>query len=560
MSISDNKQMVGWIQAFVAVLVFLGINTVAGRFGAVVLQVNPVIYSCAAFGSCALVLLLIGGKGPLARETMRSIDTWVYGCILMMSYIIGMILFSYVTSTEGTMLQKVSVLIGLLGSWFFLGRNPDRYQVIGTIVITAGVIMVALGIDEMKRGPVYIIAFLYGALQVARIFAAELHRPHARAAEKSDDPKAKARVVGFVMFVISILFLVITFFVALAQEQQGEPFVKGLPMIKDFSHPETIFAGFIVGILIVAPSRILEFASSYTIKAENFTTVTALSFIATVSWEFMTSPLTGLSMKEISQLDILAGVLITLGGLFIALTRRIKKSESEIFKKYLAYLAQEPAAIEDSRDIVANTLEHFDNDIKKSADALDLPTSVIQALIDDEDKVLGFKTDIMKQVARRYRKKVAAADPLTGLSNRSAFVTEIRAVMYESNVFSILYIDLDKFKPVNDTHGHEIGDAVLKDVAERLRGISPKGSIITRMGGDEFCVLLVKTSEKEAKVVSKALKKELAKPFEYENVDAKIKIGASIGIATYPDHGDTVEILIAHADKGMYGVKHSNVE
>ena len=353
-----TKEMyIGWAQAILSVIVFLGLANVVGRYSAYILQVNPIVFSCAAFSSCAFVLLIIGGKGSLSKETMRSIDTWVYGTILMMSYIFGMLLVFHVTSTEATMLQKVSILLGLLGSWFFLGRSPDRYQLIGTVIITFAVIMVCIGIEGENTGSIYTLSFLYGAMQTARIFTAELHRPHAQAAQRVNDPRAKARVVGFIMFTMSLIFLMTTLLIAFAQEQQGQPFMSILPMLDDFTHPASIFSGLIMGICIIAPLRVLEFSSTQIIKAENVTAVTSFSFVATFFWEWATSPLTGLSIKDVSGMDIIAGILITIGGLIITLTRtRSKNKKAPRWQEYLAYQPQNLAAIDDSREMVANTL------------------------------------------------------------------------------------------------------------------------------------------------------------------------------------------------------------
>lgn len=545
----DNTQLKGWVQAFVAILVFLGINTVMGRYSAVVLDVNPIIYSCSAFSSCALILLAIGGSGSLAKETMRSVDTWVYGTILMMSYIIGMLLFSYVTATEGTMLQKVGVLLGLLGGWFFLDRKPDIYQVIGTAVITGAVVLVCFGLEGQNIGTIYLLAFLYGSLQVARIFVAELHRPHNKAVT-SKDPKAKARVVGFVMFIISVIFLLLAFIIALAQLAQTGAVIDGLPVMADFFHAPTIFAGMIAGVFIVAPSRMLEFSASNIIKAENFTTVTALSFVSTIFWEWATSPITGLSIKDVSSLDILAGTLITIGGLFVAFTRGLKRKD-ETWKDALCIETQNLDAVEDSREIVANTIEHYDGCVKQSAKALDINTSAIEAMLADEKKVLAFKPDVLKDVARLYRKKVAMCDALTGLSNRAGFMTALKNINHE--IYSILFIDLDKFKPVNDTYGHDAGDSILKGVSERLSELFSSDTLTTRLGGDEFCVLLPHADKNKAEQHALSIQEILAKPFMFEAQE--ITIGASVGIASYPDDATCPEKLLKLADGGMYKEK-----
>ncbi len=549
-----TKQAVGWLHGFISVFIFLGINQVVSRYASVVLEVNPVVYSCAAFSSCALILLMLGGSGTLAKETMRSIDTWTYGIVLMLSYIIGMILYAYVTSTELTMLQKISVGMSLFGSWFFIGRAPDRYQIIGTIIITVGVLVVAADIEGPNRGLIYFLSILYGLAQVARVFVAELHRPHAKAASLiASDPRARARVIGFVMLVVSSLFLVLAALVAFAQESNSEPFIHGLPMLEDFMHPASILSGMLVGILLIAPLRLLEFSSSNIIKAENFMVILTFMTVATFFWEWVTRPITGLSIDAISHNDIIAAIFITAGGLLISLTRSIKKRSA--WEDYIIYSVQNLQLVEDSREIVANTIEHFNGDIKKAASALGVPSSVVSAFLEDSEKVIAFKE--LPTIARNYRKNVASADSLTGLANRAAFLTALKSASYEVETFSILYLDLDKFKPVNDTYGHEAGDKILQGVADRLRKTFPTRSAITRMGGDEYCVLLLDANKKLATNDAEKLKAIIAKPFKLDGIKQPITIGASIGIATYPEDGNNAEELLSSADSGMYGVKHS---
>lgn len=545
-----SLQQKGWAQAFLAILVFLGINQVMGRYAASVLEVHPIIYSCVAFCSCSLVLIMNGGRGSLAKETMRSVDTWAYGIILMFSYIIGMLLFSYISATQGTLLQKVSVLLGLLASWFFFARKPDVFQIIGTLIISVGVILVAVSIESENKGIIYLLALLYGVFQLARIFTAELHRPHAKAAQNKNDPKAKSRVIGFVMFVVSTMFLALTFIIACAQELQETP-IQHLPTFADFTHPGTIFAGFIAGILIVAPSRLLEFSSTNIIKSENFTTVTALSFIATVFWENISAPFTGIDVTDISSLDLFAGTLITIGGLLIALTRRLVKKDTS--EQYIHVETQNIENIDDTRNIIASSLEHFKHDVKKVSLSLDIPEHIIKKIMSDSNKTLAFNERMLKKAARNYRINIASADSLTGLLNRSGFLTGLQAASNESDDLSLFYLDLNKFKPVNDTYGHAAGDFVLKEIGDRLRALFPEKSLMTRLGGDEFCILLLDKTKDDALKLIDTIINEVEKPV---NIDGNnISVSTAVGIANYPTDTNDSGLLLEIADKNMFNDK-----
>ncbi|MEC9291421.1 MAG: diguanylate cyclase [Pseudomonadota bacterium] len=546
-----HKQTAGWIQAAVAVFIFMGISNVFGRYGAHIYKIQPVIFSCAAFASCALSLLFFAGKGPLGKETMRSLDTWAYGMVLMLNYILGIHLFMYVSSTEGTMLQKLSVFFGVIGSWFFLMRKPDTYQFLGTLLTVLGVIIVCLGIQE-NQGIVLTLAILFAMLQSLRMFIAELHRPHAVAMKTQKSIKDRARVVGFVMFTMSCIFTTFALFIASMQSLSDTPFVSGLPLLTDFWHTPSLIMGLIAGIFIIAPLRMLEFSSTNLIKAENFATVAAFSVIATLFWEWATSPLTGLSIKTVSSLDILAGGLITLGALTIALTRPLihKKKQANV---HIQASPQNPQAVEDSRDILAETLEHFSGNIKKSSDALGLPQYAVKTLMGDNMRKLAFVN--LGDVQRMFRQNVAGQDALTGLLNRNAFKRLSTELLGTSKSCTLLYIDLDKFKPINDTYGHDAGDAILIEAANRMKKQLPEGSLVCRMGGDEFCALLPLKATK-AKHITPLLK-AIQAPITVQGVSDELTIGASIGIAHYPKDGETLEELISHADEGMYGVKHS---
>ena len=547
---------IGWAQAFFTVLILWGLNNVMIRYAASELQANTLVYSCSAFTSSALMLLLIGGRGPLARETMRSIDTWMYGIILLLSYILSLNLFALVTSTEGSLLQRCSLVFSLVASWLFLARQPSRGQLAGAVLILAGIGFVMSDIPDKNHGTIYLLVALSGLFQAARIFVAEFHRPHAKAAVVDNSPRAKCRVVGFVMFVISTLFLTLMFGIALIKNGAAQPIpmLSPFPTLTDFTHAPSILAGLGAGLVLIAPLRLLEFSSSHLIKAENFLAVTALSSLATWFWESVTRPLTGLEITSLSGADLLAGVLITLGGLVMALSKMRSTHAQKEWEAYVYYAAQNPEVVDDSRDMIAATLEHTGHDLKKAAALLGLPPSVIDVFLGDKTRVVAFKPEVLTTVTRAYRTHVAQSDPLTGLLNRAGFMSALRKACTEPEVYTLFYLDLNKFKPINDTYGHEAGDQILQGIADRLSLYAPTGAI-TRLGGDEFCLLLKSVTDDAAPQVAEALLGVIEEPFKLEKVAEKLSVSASIGSATTPTHTTDAEALLAHADKNMYSAK-----
>lgn len=191
----------------------------------------------------------------------------------------------------------------------------------------------------------------------------------------------------------------------------------------------------------------------------------------------------------------------------------------------------------------------------------------------DEVGDLAKAFDSMQESLKANQKEIqflAYHDPLTGLQNRASMVAALEslcaACRTEDTIGAVLFIDLDDFKPVNDTLGHEAGDAVLRSAAERLLecleseaaqnlkidGHGPKS--VARLGGDEFTVMLANIDDPEqAANAAREILHALCQPFVVNGRD--IFIGASIGIALFPGDGRDAESLLARADVAMYNAK-----
>ncbi len=145
----------------------------------------------------------------------------------------------------------------------------------------------------------------------------------------------------------------------------------------------------------------------------------------------------------------------------------------------------------------------------------------------------------------------AVHDGLTGLPNRTLLRARVGEAIAAGSEVSVLLLDLDRFKPVNDTHGHEAGDEVLRVVAQRLRAALRPGDVVARLGGDEFAVLLRDASG--TRQLADRLRTVVAAPVPVG--DAVVTVGASVGCATHPADGSSYEALLRAADEDMYAVK-----
>ncbi|MEC5186189.1 diguanylate cyclase (GGDEF)-like protein [Cryobacterium sp. MP_3.1] len=160
---------------------------------------------------------------------------------------------------------------------------------------------------------------------------------------------------------------------------------------------------------------------------------------------------------------------------------------------------------------------------------------------------------------QRLLRRQARTDELTGLPNRRALYEDAPAQLTLSPVAThqrhgaLLLLDLDRFKEVNDSLGHDVGDQLLIEVSARLSAALPPDAILARLGGDEFAVLLGRAGESEASTLAEGLCDALDGPFVLQNL--AVKASASIGIALFPEHGHNLSDLLRRADMAMYKAK-----
>lgn len=188
----------------------------------------------------------------------------------------------------------------------------------------------------------------------------------------------------------------------------------------------------------------------------------------------------------------------------------------------------------------------------------------ITAILDDKGNVtnyVGNLADISKQKNAEIEiKKLAFYDPLTGLANRRLLLNRIDyecAIARRNKYFgSVIFIDLDNFKPLNDIYGHQAGDDLLIQVAKRLTSLLRQGDTAARLGGDEFIVLThayettFKTAMENAKIVASKIQATLNAIYHLAQVNYQIT--SSIGISVYPDNSLESKSIINQADKAMY--------
>ncbi|WP_330925895.1 diguanylate cyclase domain-containing protein [Candidatus Sororendozoicomonas aggregata] len=183
-------------------------------------------------------------------------------------------------------------------------------------------------------------------------------------------------------------------------------------------------------------------------------------------------------------------------------------------------------------------------------------------LLNDKRQVKGavfiFKDITTRKELEDKLMKMAKYDSLTGLANRVLFKEFLHASMARSERrekhTAVMFLDLDHFKAINDTLGHDAGDELLIEVAKRLQTCIREGDMVARLGGDEFSVILDDVKQPEdARIVAEKILKAMLRPHVLAGEERNV--GTSIGIAAYPDDGDSGDAVIKAADEAMYFVK-----
>ena len=232
-------------------------------------------------------------------------------------------------------------------------------------------------------------------------------------------------------------------------------------------------------------------------------------------------------------------------------------------------------------DAVMPELDGFDacQMIRELPHGSDIPVLMITALDDEQSIIRAFSsgaTDyvskpinfsvIKQRVARLIKankaeqdvKKLAYHGPFTGLPNRTYLKQQLNVTVNraatENQRFAILFLDLDRFKMINDTLGHDAGYLLLKAVADRIRHCVRENDFVARLGGDEFTVVLENIASLDgASSVAEKICRSVARPFGF--MQQKMFVTTSIGISIFPDDGEDVSALIKHADSAMFRAK-----
>jgi len=207
--------------------------------------------------------------------------------------------------------------------------------------------------------------------------------------------------------------------------------------------------------------------------------------------------------------------------------------------------------------------EAIEDKVQEASEKLSVVNQALENEIEDRH-VLEHQLAVSQQQEEAAR-HVAFHDPLTGLPNRLLFNDRLEHGLEQakrhSRTLAVMFLDLNDFKVINDTYGHDVGDSVLKMIAERLKENARGDDTVSRHGGDEFLYLLMEIGgEADITLIVEKIIKAIHAPCDISvgTRSVSLPVHASIGIALFPKDGTTAEMLVQSADKAMYRAKREN--
>lgn len=535
-------------------------------------HVQPVVFTCVCLMVSAFILSLSAGPGKLVKETLKSPATWLYSFVLIGAYVVDVYVMRYVSATEASFFSRMTIPLSLLIAWVLFKRKPKRSDMYGLSIIILGLAWLIYLQPLTALGIILFVVILSALFQTIQFVIAETHS-EAVAASKNGTIRDKARVVGFVTFISSAVFLVLSLTLSFLRQSFDLAvlsYIDFLPEPSGFIHFNTVMAACFYGVFILPFIRYFKWAASYNLKAENILVFMAFIPVLTYAIESGAALVMDLPSNayvfdgERGRHLLLIALMMTCGAGLTAFLKvkeqfvNIPKGESlwsfltkQMTPSERSLTIQHAANAMDDYEVVCAAIEYCEDDLEKASEILGVPKAAVEVIRNGRGRD-AFVAQVSQDVSRRFRQNVALSDALTSLGNRTSFMAALKAATASKSVFTVFYMDLNKFKPVNDTCGHEAGDFILKGVAERLINTFPKSATIARLGGDEFVTLVKCDKEKAADYISK-ISEEISKPFKFGK--QFIQIGISTGIASYPEDATKAADLLKIADEGMYAEK-----
>ncbi|MEC9291422.1 MAG: diguanylate cyclase [Pseudomonadota bacterium] len=503
-------------------------------------EMHPVVLVSFLFVGASFSLFMIAGSGPLGIATLKKPKTILYSLLTLLQNVVYICLVSYVSATEATLIARLNFVFALMIGLFYFNRVPRREDIPAALLVFAGC---GVAFYYMDTGSIHAVIGLLALnilLLTARTFTAETHETN----NEAGSFRERVRVTAYVNFVTTVAFLFFVFGFALYEEVFNYDIpVAFMPEFDDFFNLNIILLGFLFGVTIEAMTIYNYFVAARFLKSELFLVLTAFVPLITFMLE---KALEKFGILETS-LDLSWHLLLS-GGLIFSGAILSTFGHFRQAKKVAKIPAKQKALIDAAKDHVGASLIHFEKNEVLAAEALGIKVTTLKNI---KDGTRVYKEATYEKIKENYTQNVINRDPVTGLQNRLNYLTKLNKRMEKSGDGMLFFIDLNKFKPINDTHGHATGDAILSKIGERLRENYGHEAEMTRLGGDEFSLFFYKFTE-AAENVMEHIKNVIAEHIHVVGIDEPLQVTASVGHAHYPSDAQSAEELLSHADKHMY--------
>ena len=224
---------------------------------------------------------------------------------------------------------------------------------------------------------------------------------------------------------------------------------------------------------------------------------------------------------------------------------------------------KEELSIKNPQPSIKNAIKKnstVENKVQSAVDELNIVNIALKDEVKEREIIEQELEDV--KIERDIATEASLHDALTGLPNRALFYDRLEHGLEQAKrhgwILAVMFLDLDKFKQINDTHGHDIGDKVLLTIAERLKQNTRSDDTICRFGGDEFLYLLMEIkNEREVIKIIKKLIKTVELPCD--GIMPNLIVKLSVGVSLFPKNGNNLDDLIKNADEAMYAAKQSKL-
>ena len=540
---------------------------------------DPIICTIFSFMSTAFILSFLGGPGKLVKGTLIQPSTWIYGLALSVGFALDFYIVRYVSGTEAGLFSRWAVPLCLVASFIILKRKPCFSDFLGsTIIIACMIYMIYIQPPEN----IITLLTLGSLLGLSIAFTAlipEIHKENAFAQEFGDI-RLKIRVIGFAMLITSLLVVLIVILLCIVNNiftnnvllESIKPI--NFSIFKDYT---SMIVGMFWGLLFSPLILYFSWSASYKTSAETVLMILSLIPVTTLGMEYGLSffPIFDINMATFADghgLKVLyIVILMTVGAgmsAYIKSYKKIKDSEGNTFWQKVKNSSKVDAAklaisCDEANladfEIIRNTVEFYEGDLQKASEVLELPIETMQTLMQTKNSY-SLRKDISKKVHDIFRNKIFYLDQLTGVENRKGLIRQFATYQDEDVKFKLFYMDINKFKQINDTLGHDIGDIAIITTVHRIRDYAEKNKGFTyRLGGDEFAMMT--TTEKSEEQVIEDIKAIVNQPIDYDESGNKGTLNPSISIGkanVIKDAEVKIKDLIKSADENMYKDKQSS--